>query len=214
MTDTTKKAMTPAQAWFADNDEAVATLAYQKLSEELADKLTFERSPEMFPQATYSLCRHAVGQFIVSVLEKYDAHLAEQRDTHDALVSENSDLRAQCEYLQRRLDEQAAQREGDPVAKCPECGGAGVYPKIAIAPPPPDVTCRRCHGTGRDYTAPPHPRVEVTKERVERACQAFFVGNVRKPWPWRVTQDIDEPDAIFASMRAALEAALSEKGHG
>jgi hypothetical protein len=64
------------------------------------------------------------------------------------------------------------------------------------------------------YTAPPTPRVEVTEEMVNRACQAFFVGNVRKPWPWRETQDMDEPDAVFAQMRAALEAALSEKGHG
>lgn len=61
--------------------------------------------------------------------------------------------------------------------------------------------------------APPHPRVGVTDEMVNRACQAFFVGNVRKPWPWRETQDMDEPDAVFAQMRAALEAALSEKGH-
>lgn len=60
-----------AKAWFTENDKAIATLAYQKLGEELADKLTFERSPEMFPQATYSLCRHAVGSFIVAVLEKY-----------------------------------------------------------------------------------------------------------------------------------------------
>lgn len=45
----------------------------------------------------------------------------------------------------------------------------------------------------------------VTDEMVERVCQHFFVGNVRKPWPWRETQDMDEPDAVFASMRAALE---------
>jgi hypothetical protein len=48
--------------------------------------------------------------------------------------------------------------------------------------------------------------VEVTDEDVEAACQQFFVGDVRKPWPWRDTQDMDEPEATFADMRSVLEA--------
>ena len=74
------------KAWFTENDEAIATLAYRNLGEELGDKLTFERSPAMFPQATYSLCRAAVGNFIVAVLEKYSAALSAvaSRDREDA----------------------------------------------------------------------------------------------------------------------------------
>ncbi|PMQ04211.1 hypothetical protein DyAD56_16100 [Dyella sp. AD56] len=52
--------------------------------------------------------------------------------------------------------------------------------------------------------------IDVRDEVIERACQAYFVGNVRKPWPWRDTQALDEPDAVFAAMRLALVAALEK----
>lgn len=53
-------------------------------------------------------------------------------------------------------------------------------------------------------------KMVVTDEAVEAACQEFFVGTVRKPWPWRETQDMDDPDAVFNGMHSALDAALKE----
>lgn len=61
----------------------------------------------------------------------------------------------------------------------------------------------------RLYTAPPHPRVEVTEEMVEIAVDAqqdFYLEH-------HLSEFIDSRDYAEASMRAALEAALSEKGH-
>ncbi len=51
--------------------------------------------------------------------------------------------------------------DGSRSVPCPECRGAGVYPKAAVLPEPPDVTCRKCHGSGRDYLpASPTPDKE------------------------------------------------------
>lgn len=39
----------------AVDDDTIARLAFKHLPREVADKLTFERSPPMFPQATYDV---------------------------------------------------------------------------------------------------------------------------------------------------------------
>lgn len=61
------------------------------------------------------------------------------------------------------------------------------------------------------YTAPPRPRVEVTYEMVERACEAYAKSHGWTYWA-QFHDHIKERARI--DMRAALEAALSEKGHG
>jgi hypothetical protein len=57
--------------WFRANDSKIASLAYRTMGEDMAEKLTFERSPEMFPQATYSVCRNAFERFVIAVIGKY-----------------------------------------------------------------------------------------------------------------------------------------------
>jgi hypothetical protein len=84
----------------------------------------------------YARCQ-ATGDMHKAMADAIDAHLSAQRDTHDALVSENSDLRAQCEYLQRKIDEQAAQREGEAVAWMTEDGRVATsYTKEHTMPKP------------------------------------------------------------------------------
>lgn len=56
------------------------------------------------------------------------------------------------------------------------------------------------------YTAPPHPRVEVTDEMAERAMNAIYNHS-------GFSIGIDG-FLMHDAMRAALDAALSEKGHG
>jgi hypothetical protein len=59
------------------------------------------------------------------------------------------------------------------------------------------------------YTAPPHPRVDVTDEMVERACEAYAIS---RGWKWSQYQNRHK-EIQRGQLRAALEAAISEKGH-
>jgi hypothetical protein len=193
MTDTTKKAMT-----------------LEQVRDELRSEAKNERLGYKYG-----------GKWHDKLADAIDAHLAAQRERETSVNDAGLTVRQVIEtlVLERDAAVAAAQREGELVRVVLS------YPNNRV-PFPEMVEVEDASGKSinvpiydrgdgykelRLYNARPPTRVEVTKERVERACQTFFVGNVRKPWPWRETQDIDEPDAVFASMRATLEAALSEE---
>lgn len=86
MADSTPLHIDLISQWVKANDEAIATLAHRTLKEK-AEKLTLERSPAMFPQATYDVFAIGLLNFVENVLKEYvestanesiDAHLADK----------------------------------------------------------------------------------------------------------------------------------------
>jgi hypothetical protein len=80
-----------------------------------------------------------------------------------------------------------AQREGVPVAEVVDLQAC--FPSCAVVPPMPVGT--------KLYIAPPHPRVEVTDEMVDRAMTAYdeFLGM--------------DDEADYEAMRSAIQAAIN-----
>jgi hypothetical protein len=153
-------------------------------------------------------------QLMERAADAIDAHLSAQR-AHEIDIADMprhiDDLRQVVERLEKENAELRAQRESEAVAVAvrfikPDGSVFGQGWKNYTNQKLPVGWISDGWKMELAYSYPPHPRA-VTDEMVERVCQALFVGNVRKPWPWRET--IDEPDAVFAQMRAAIEAALS-----
>jgi hypothetical protein len=151
-----------------------------------------------------------VSEFYEKIVRAIDAHISAQREHHDPMFNDEelpgmwsySDFTGgdpdERSYAERQSNHET-QREGEAVAWMYPEGG------IIVLTANKHIALQRMrHGIKVTplYKEPPRPRVEVTDDGVYRAMDAQIK---------RVAEGNCTP---FDSMRAALEAVLSEKCHG
>jgi hypothetical protein len=73
----TSTATQDQEAWVKANDAHIASMAYSHLHS-VAEKITIERSPEMFPQATYDVCTAGLRSFSMALIDAYNHALADK----------------------------------------------------------------------------------------------------------------------------------------